>query len=281
MPDAKPAQQKPRIGLMNLTRQLSKAMENISTGKEVVYAYMHTCIYVYVYTYNYMCICNTSYLLRLLACLPVRLAPLLTLLLLTLRLRFLRRTGEGLDELTGATLAFTSSLPESLDPEAAGLALVFASFFGGLASLSESLPAGLLLLLFSGLLFTLPAGDLALAGCSFFLSLGPASSESESDAGLSALTVAAGSAFLTGLDFSPLVSVLSLVSLLLLPFSSAALLLEARSLLAALVRSERRSLLRLRGEEGEGLRRRRGELRLLSRRRESRCLKDIGLLARL
>lgn len=234
-----------------------------------------------MYTYNYMCICNTSYLLRLLARLPVRLAPLLTLLLLTLRLRFLRLTGEGLDELTGSALAFTSSLPESLDPEAAGLALVFASFFGGLASLSESLPAGLLLLLFSGLLFKLPAGDLALAGCSSFLSLGPASSESESDAGLSALTLAAGSAFLTSLDFSPLVSVLSLVSLLPLPFSSAALLLEARSLLAALVRSERRSLLRLRGEGGEGLRRRRGELRLLSRRRESRCLKDIGLLARL
>ena len=47
------------------------------------------------------------------------------------------------------------------------------------------------------------------------------------------------------------------------------------------MRSERRSLLRLRGEGGEGLRRRRGGLRLLSLRRESRCLNDIGLLARL
>ncbi len=47
------------------------------------------------------------------------------------------------------------------------------------------------------------------------------------------------------------------------------------------MRSERRSLLRLRGEGGEGLRRRRGGLRLLSLRRESRCLNDMGLLARL
>ena len=47
------------------------------------------------------------------------------------------------------------------------------------------------------------------------------------------------------------------------------------------MRSERRSLLRLRGEGGEGLRRRRGGLRLLSLRREFRCLNDIGLLARL
>jgi len=47
------------------------------------------------------------------------------------------------------------------------------------------------------------------------------------------------------------------------------------------MRSERRSLLRLRGEGGEGLRRRRGGLRLLSLRRESRCLNGIGLLARL
>ena len=47
------------------------------------------------------------------------------------------------------------------------------------------------------------------------------------------------------------------------------------------MRSERRSLLRLRGEGGERLRRRRGGLRLLSLRRESRCLNDMGLLARL
>ncbi len=47
------------------------------------------------------------------------------------------------------------------------------------------------------------------------------------------------------------------------------------------MRCERRSLLRLRGEGGEGLRRRRGGLRLLSLRRESRCLNDMGLLARL
>lgn len=47
------------------------------------------------------------------------------------------------------------------------------------------------------------------------------------------------------------------------------------------MRSERRSLLRLRGEGGEGLRRRRGGLRMLSLRRESRCLNDMGLLARL
>lgn len=47
------------------------------------------------------------------------------------------------------------------------------------------------------------------------------------------------------------------------------------------MRSERRSLLRLRGEGGEGLRRRLGGLRLLSLRSESRCLNEMGLLARL
>ena len=139
------------------------------------------------------------YLLRLLARLPARLAPLLTLLLLTLRLRFLRLTGEGLDseELTAFALGFFSPLSEPLESEAAGLAFVFASFFRGFASLSESLATGLLL--FSGLLLT---GDFTLIGCSSFLSLSPASSESESDAGLSALTFEAGSAFLTGLALS-------------------------------------------------------------------------------
>lgn len=100
-------------------------------------------------------------LLRLLARLPVRLAPLLTLLLLTLRLRFLRLTGEGLDseELTAFALSFFSPLSEPLESEAAGLAFVFASFFRGFASLSESLATGLLL--FSGLLLT---GDFTLTG---------------------------------------------------------------------------------------------------------------------
>ena len=101
------------------------------------------------------------HLLRLLARLPVRLAPLLTLLLLTLRLRFLRLTGEGLDseELTAFALSFFSTLSEPLESEAAGLAFVFASFFRGFASLSESLATGLLL--FSGLLLT---GDFTLTG---------------------------------------------------------------------------------------------------------------------
>lgn len=140
-------------------------------------------------------------LLRLLARLPARLAPLLTLLLLTLRLRFLRLTGEGLDseELTAFALGFFSTLSEPVESEAAGLAFVLASFFRGFASLSESLAAGLLL--FSGLLLT---GDFTLTGCSSFFSLGPAPSESESDAGLSALTLAC-SAFLTGLALSLLV----------------------------------------------------------------------------
>lgn len=226
-------------------------------------------------------------LLRLLARLPARLAPLLTLLLLALRLRFLRLTGEGLadsDELTTLALAFTISLSEPLESDTAGLAFDLASFLG-LASLSESLATGRLL--FSGLLLSARAGDLIFTASGSFLSLGPASSESESDVGLSGLTFARGSTCLTGLDLSvlslPLLDLsVSLLSFLLdLPLSSAGFLLEVRSLLTGLARSDRRSLLRLRGDKGEGVRRLRGGLRLLSLLSESRCLNDMGLLARL
>ena len=138
------------------------------------------------------------HLLRLLACLPACL-PLLALLLLTLRLS-LRLTGEVLDseELARLTLTLVSSLSESLESDAAGLALVLATFLG-LASLSESLTAatGLLLrlLLFSGLL--LLTGDLTFTGSAFF-SLGPASSESESEGagGLSDFTFTEADVFL-------------------------------------------------------------------------------------
>lgn len=219
------------------------------------------------------------YLLRLrdLARLPL-LAPLLTLLLLRLRLRFLRLTGEGLgdsEELSALALGFTS-LSESLESEAAAFALLLASFLG-LASLSESLTgAGLLLL--AGLLLSLGAGELTFAGAAF-LSFGPASSESESDAGLSDLTLTSGSDFLTALlllSLSDLPLPLSLLSFLAF-LSSAGFF---RSLLAALDLSERRSLLRLRGE-GEGVRRLLGGLRLLSLLSRSRCRSDKGLLARL
>ena len=218
---------------------------------------------------------SLSHLLRLLARLTARLAPLLMLLLLTLRLRFLRLTGEGLADselLKTLSLGFSSSSSELLRSDTAGLALGLAGSFLGLASLSESLAAGLGLL--SGLLLSARAGDLALTTGSFF-SFGPASSESESESGLSALVFAVGSAFLVDLGLSVFVALLSFLAL---PLSSAAAFLpEERSLL----RSDRLSLLRLRGEGGEGLRRRLGELRLGSLLRESRCLNDMGLAARL
>ena len=65
---------------------------------------------------------QSCYLLRLLARLPARLAPLLTLLL-ALRLRFLRLTGEGLadsEELIALALTLSFSLSESLEDETAG-----------------------------------------------------------------------------------------------------------------------------------------------------------------
>lgn len=225
--------------------------------------------------------------LRDFARLPALLAPLLTLLLLTLRLRFLRLTGEGLadsEELAALILGLVS-LSESLESEAAGLAFVLGTLLG-LASLSESLTgSGLLLLLLTGLLSSLSAGDLTFTGVAFF-SLGPASSDSESDAGLSDLTLTSGSgsvflAALLLLSFSEgLALPLSLLCLLsFLAFLSSGGFL--RSLLAALDLSERRSLLRLRGGEGEGVRRRLAGLRLLSLLNRSRCRSDIGLLPRL
>ena len=97
-----------------------------------------------------------------------------------------------------------------------------------------------------------------------------------------ALTLA-GSAFLAAVLLFPLSS--SLLSFFGLGLSSAAaFLLDVRSLLEGRARSDRLSrLLRLRGGEGgEGERRLllRGGLRLLSLLSKSRCLNDIGLLAR-
>lgn len=92
-----------------------------------------------------------------------------------------------------------------------------------------------------------------------------------------------GSVFLAAALLLPLS--LSLPSFFVLGLSSAAaFLLERRSRLEGRALSERLSLLlRLRGGEGgegEG-RPRRGGLRLLPLLSKSRCLKDIGLLARL
>lgn len=163
---------------------------------------------------------SSNHLLRLLAPRrPWRLAPLL-ILLLTLRLRFLRLTGEGLDSEEVTALAFalaafpewleselagfglfplaTFALSSSLESEAAGLAAGLEGFFT-----SESLEfeaAGLALVLGFGLslgslleslaagvpsrlgvpLLLDGAGLLILAG-GCLLSFGPASSESEDD----------------------------------------------------------------------------------------------------
>ena len=180
-------------------------------------------------TQSLICLCNFlkgSHLLRLLARCPGRLAPLLTLLLV-LRSRFFRLTGEGLDseeeaafalgfpllpeslESDTVALAFLLApvaLAPSLESESAGLAAALEPFFtsgllesdaAGLAfasvsflaltPLSESLAAGLFPLLGLSLLSE-GAGLLALAG-GCLLSFGPASSESEED-----------TAFLSGLS---------------------------------------------------------------------------------
>lgn len=162
---------------------------------------------------------GSLHLLRLLAPRrPCRLAPLLTLLL-RLRLRFLRLTGERLDPEEVAALALgLAAFPESLESDRAGLVLPLASlalfsslesemaglaaglellftsesleseaaalalalgFCLSLGSLSESLRAGLLTLLGVPLLSE-GAGLLPLAG-GCLLSFGPASSESEDD----------------------------------------------------------------------------------------------------
>lgn len=163
---------------------------------------------------------ESSHLLRLLAPLrPCRLAPLLTLLL-ALRLRLLRLTGEGLESEEVAALALglppfpespesdraglalplaTSGLSSSLESETAGLAAGLELFFtsesleseaAGLALalglclslglLSESLTGAGLLSLLGLPLLSERAGLLALEGGCLF-SLGPASSESDDD----------------------------------------------------------------------------------------------------
>lgn len=167
------------------------------------------------------CIVSCHHLLRLLAPRrPWRLAPLL-MLLLTLRLRFLRLTGEGLDSEEVTALAFalppfpewleseaagfgffplaTCALSSSLESEAAGLAAGLEPFFFT-SELLESDAAGLLFVLGFGLslgslLESLAAGVLSRLGVPLLLdgagllilaggclfSFGPASSESEDD----------------------------------------------------------------------------------------------------
>lgn len=245
-------------------------------------------------------------LLRLLARLPASLAPLLVLVL-ALRLRFFRLTGEGLadsEESTTLALAFKSSLSESLDTETAGLMGALACS----ASLSELLAAGLAGKLSDG------AGDSTLTTSAFLA--GGLASESEEKVFLgsgladSALT---GMTFLADLLLGFSLS-WSLLLLLLLPLSSAFLrslltdflrslltdflrsllteflrlglllrdLLRFGLLLKDLLRFGLRLMERLRLRGGvEGLRRLRGGVWSLPLLRASLCLKDRGLLPRL
>lgn len=221
-----------------------------------------------------------TYLLRLLARLPAGLPPLLALVL-ALRLRFFRLTGEGLadsEELAALAFTFTSSLSESLEVETAGLAGAFAFS----SSLSELLAAaGLVGELSEG------AGDSALT--SAFLAGGLASESEEKvflGSGLSDSSLT-GVAFLADLLLGLSLS-WSLLLLLLLPLSSILL----RSLLTDFLRFGLlltdflrfglllADLLRLRGGV-EGLRRLREGVRSCPLLSASRCLNDSGLMPRL
>ena len=151
-------------------------------------------------------------LLRLLAPRrPCRLAPLLTLLL-TLRLRFLRLTGEGLDpEEVGALALGLAHLPESLESDTAGLdflPLPTSALSSSLESETAGLTAGLELFFTSDLLESEAAG-LALAW-GFCLSLGSLSESLRTGLlsllGVPLLSEGAGLLALTGgclLSFGP------------------------------------------------------------------------------